>query len=100
MSELTEALRTHGQQHSGGPCRRDQTPGKLGRFGAALAGAGHSLQKASCRWLNARFTAKLKAGCSVPSSDIARSMAGYRTADAWESVGAAPQHPADGPHFA
>ena len=85
----------------GGPGRRDQTPGKLGRFGAALAGAGHSLQKASCRWLNARFTAKLKAGCSVPSSDIARSMAGYRTADAWEeSVGAAPQHPADGPHFA
>ena len=68
--------------HRGGPCRRDQTPGKLGRFGAALAGAGHSLQKASCRWLNARFTAKLKAGCSVPSSDIARSMAGYRTADA------------------
>ena len=84
----------------GVPCRRDQTPGKLGRFGAALAGAGHSLQKASCRWLNARFTAKLKAGCSVPSSDIARSMAGYRTADAWESVGAAPQHPTDGPHFA
>ena len=82
--------------HQGGPCRRDQTPGKLGRFGAALAGAGHSLQKASCRWLNARFTAKLKAGCSVSSSDIARSMAGYRTADAWESVGAAPQHPADG----
>lgn len=30
-----------------GPCRRDQTPGKSGRFGAALAGAGHSLQKAS-----------------------------------------------------
>ena len=33
--------------HRGGPCRRDQTPGKSGRFGAALAGAGHSLQKAS-----------------------------------------------------
>ena len=31
----------------GRPCRRDQTPGKSGRFGAALAGAGHSLQKAS-----------------------------------------------------
>lgn len=54
------------------------------RFGTALAGAGHSLQKASRRMLNARFTSMLKPSCNLDSSPMARSIAGYSTAAACE----------------